>query len=79
MDKLFYILADDDYDGTGMLLIHFDGWTSTYDYTCEPTTVDIHPIGWFQHYIENIRVQSMKKNSDGTHARYQMELQKPRG
>ena len=28
------------------LLIHFDGWTSKYDYWCESSTQDIHPIGW---------------------------------
>ena len=32
----------------GRLLIHFDGWTNTYDYWCEPTTPDIHPRGWCQ-------------------------------
>ena len=30
----------------GRLLIHFDGWTSRYDYWCKPTTPDIHPVGW---------------------------------
>ena len=30
----------------GELLIHFDGWTSTYDYWCYPDTTDIHPKGW---------------------------------
>lgn len=28
------------------LLIHFDGWTRKYDYWCESTTTDIHPIGY---------------------------------
>ncbi len=32
----------------GKLLIHFDGWTNAYDYWCDPTTPDIHPIGWCQ-------------------------------
>ncbi len=32
----------------GQLLIHFDGWTSTYDYWCEPTSADVHPTGWCQ-------------------------------
>ena len=32
----------------GQLLIHFDGWSSKYDYWCDPTTPDIHPIGWCQ-------------------------------
>ena len=30
----------------GKLLIHFDGWSSDYDYWCEPTSTDIHPVGW---------------------------------
>ena len=30
----------------GKLLIHFDGWTTKYDYWCKPTTPDIHPVGW---------------------------------
>lgn len=28
------------------LLIHFDGWSSKYDYWCKPSSLDIHPIGW---------------------------------
>ena len=28
------------------LLIHFDGWTSRYDYWCSCDCVDIHPVGW---------------------------------
>ncbi len=39
----------------GQLLIHFDGWTSKYDYWCGPTTPDIHPIGWcasHQHHLQ---------------------------
>jgi len=31
----------------GQLLIHFDGWSAHYDYWAEPSTTDIHPIGWF--------------------------------
>ena len=30
----------------GQLLIHFDGWTNSYDYWCKPTSADIHPKGW---------------------------------
>ena len=30
----------------GKLLIHFDGWSTSYDYWCEPESIDIHPIGW---------------------------------
>ena len=35
-----------DINSKGELLIHFDGWTSTYDYWCKPDTTDIHPAGW---------------------------------
>ena len=35
-------------DKKGRLLIHFDGWSNTYDYWCEPSTTDIHPVGWCQ-------------------------------
>lgn len=28
------------------LLIHLDGWTSKYDYWCDPDSTDIHPVGW---------------------------------
>ncbi|XP_076085942.1 uncharacterized protein LOC143056672 isoform X1 [Mytilus galloprovincialis] len=27
-------------------VIHFDGWTSGYDYVCTPDSTDIHPLGW---------------------------------
>ena len=30
----------------GQLLIHFDGWSTSYDYWCEPSSTDIHPVGW---------------------------------
>ena len=32
----------------GKLLVHFDGWKDNYDYVCEPTSTDIHPVGWCQ-------------------------------
>ena len=30
----------------GHLLIHFDGWSNSYDYWCLPNTTDIHPPMW---------------------------------
>lgn len=30
----------------GQLKIHFDGWPNHYDYLCDPSFKDIHPIGW---------------------------------
>ena len=32
------------------LLIHFDGWTSKYDYWCKSDSTDIHPVGWCKDY-----------------------------
>ena len=37
-----------DVNSNGELLIHFDGWTKTYDYWCKPDSTDIHPRGWCQ-------------------------------
>uniref|UniRef100_K1R8F5 Lethal(3)malignant brain tumor-like protein 1 n=1 Tax=Magallana gigas TaxID=29159 RepID=K1R8F5_MAGGI len=28
------------------ILIHFDGWEDTYDYWCDITSMNIHPVGW---------------------------------
>ena len=30
----------------GPLLIHFDGWTATYDYWAEEDSPDLHPLGF---------------------------------
>ncbi len=35
-----------DKDDKNQLLIHFDGWSETYDYWCKPDTADIHPPMW---------------------------------
>ena len=31
---------------TSNLLIHFDGWSSAYNYWCKSNSTDIHPMGW---------------------------------
>ncbi len=62
----------------GKILIHFDGWTDRYDYWTEPTSVDLHPIGWMQNFPAKQNVLS-KMNSDGTPAKYHKQLQKPYG
>ena len=31
---------------TGKLLIHFDGWSSDFDYWCEPSSQHLHPVGY---------------------------------
>lgn len=51
-------------------MIHFDGWTSTYDYVCTPDSTDIHPLGWLYattHKLgtpsgKTIRLQEPKRN-----------------
>ncbi len=40
----------------GQLLIHFDGWSSKYDYWCDPTTPDIHPIGWCASHHHHLQI-----------------------
>lgn len=37
------------------LLIHFDGWTSKYDYWCKPTSTDIHPVGWCARHNKDLQ------------------------
>ena len=29
------------------IVIHFDGWTSKYDYTTTMDDPALHPVGWF--------------------------------
>lgn len=44
----------------GPLLIHFDGWTSRYDYWAEEDSDDLHPIG----YMEEVGHKDRKNRSD---------------
>ncbi len=30
----------------GQVLVHFDGWSNSYDYWCPHDSTDIHPKGW---------------------------------
>lgn len=32
--------------GDNEVLIHFDNWDDDYDYWCENTCTDLHPVGW---------------------------------
>jgi len=50
----------------GQLLIHFDGWSSHYDYWTKPSTLDIHPIGWFD-------------QCGHKYTQYKQQLQPPKG
>ena len=60
----FYIAAEVRSDG--QLLIHFDGWSNNYDYWTEPSTTDIHPIGWFDQCGDK-------------YSKYSPQLQAPKG
>jgi len=50
----------------GKILIHFDGWSAGYDYWTDPTTSDIHPIGWFD-------------QCGNKYPQYKQQLQPPKG
>jgi hypothetical protein len=38
--------VEDTKPNEGKIRIHFDGWTCKYDYWCEATALDLHPVGW---------------------------------
>lgn len=46
--------------------IHFDGWSEKFDYVTEVTSVDLHPVGWFEQCYKN-------------HPEFQSQLQAPKG
>ena len=56
----------DDKKDSGEVLIHFDGWTSKYDYWTMPDSKDLHPIGFM--------AQKARDHSDWT-----PDLQAPKG
>ena len=60
------------------MLIHFDDWHEDYDYWTEMDNVDIHPVGWFQQWLECM-VDQGRLNSDGSKGDYSEELQPPCG
>ena len=43
---MVYSITDGIRDETGEVLVHFDGWTSKYDYWTLPDSNDLHPIGY---------------------------------
>lgn len=45
------------------LLIHFDGWTTSYDYLCQSDSADIHPVGWCEK--NNWKLQQPKSEYKG--------------
>ncbi|KAL4233400.1 hypothetical protein ACF0H5_008081 [Mactra antiquata] len=58
----------------GRLLIHFDGWTKTYDYVCDPTAEDIHPIGWMAANMHKYpKLTKQLQSHDGKHAEFKWE------
>jgi len=64
-DVSVFCIADKVGDN-GQLLIHFDAWSNTYDYWTDPTTKDIHPIGWFD-------------QCGHKYPQYKQQLQPPKG
>ncbi|KAL5014229.1 hypothetical protein ScPMuIL_008499 [Solemya velum] len=63
---LVCVATVEDVTDDGKLLIHFDGWTSKYDYLADPTSVDLHPIGYMNHVGH-------------TYRKYNSDLQEPKG
>ncbi len=51
----------------GMLLIHFDGWRPDYDYSCEYSSTDIHPMGWCKQTKHKLEKPKGKVWMWGTH------------
>lgn len=46
----------------GKLLIHFDGWTSSYDYWCSSDSTDIHPMGWCKRHGRELQAPKGETN-----------------
>lgn len=42
------------------ILIHFDGWTTSYDYWTTPSDPDIYPCGFLNYMIENDKLPYRK-------------------
>ncbi len=45
----------------GALLIHFDGWSTTFGYWCTPDSPDIHPVGWCDENDMTLQAPNGKK------------------
>ena len=56
----------DDKKDSGEVLIHFDGWTSKYDYWTMSDSPDLHPIGFMAQRAQD-------------HPEWTPELQAPKG
>ncbi|KAK3609671.1 hypothetical protein CHS0354_035956 [Potamilus streckersoni] len=63
---LVCVATIDNTDAEGQVLIHFDGWSTMYDYWTTPDFKGLHPLGY------------MKMNSS-KHTQLNNTLQKPRG
>ena len=51
------------------VLIHFDNWDDDYDYWCEATCTDIHPVGWCRRCNHDLQPpKSMYVTAIATHA-----------
>ena len=45
------------------LRIHFDGWSDKFDYWCESTSLDIHPVGWCKKHKHKLQPPPSKNNN----------------
>ncbi|XP_062619974.1 lethal(3)malignant brain tumor-like protein 3 isoform X1 [Saccostrea cucullata] len=55
------------------ILIHFDGWEDTYDYWCDITSMNIHPVGWCE---ENGKTLSPPGEYENVHFNWQEYLER---
>jgi hypothetical protein len=46
--------------------INFDGWTSTFDYTVETDSSDLHPCGYWE-YIQRVLYSNVNTNKPNPH------------
>jgi hypothetical protein len=60
-----YFLTAEEIRDDGEMLIHFDGWTSRYDFWTKPDSPDLHPVGF---------MANPKNSHSGTR-----QLQAPKG
>ncbi|KAK7478155.1 hypothetical protein BaRGS_00030602 [Batillaria attramentaria] len=49
----------------GQLLIHFDGWTNTYDYWAESDSPDLHPLGYMEGQGKALQPPNVKVKPEG--------------
>ena len=69
--SLICVATVSDINSTGKLYIHFDGWSTNYDYWCDPSSADIHPMGWCETHDKDLQapygMYYIKKDIPTTH------------